>query len=634
MAFQGCDPVIANNLILENHAEWYGGGLHLRQWSDGLIENNQIVGNDAMLGAGVHITYTSSPTVRGNLIQGNIASGLGGGGIYAYYYSNPLIEQNTIMQNESANGAGIAVFWSSAPVIRNNLIARNVSGGGIRIKSSTPEIVHNTITGNYWGGVECYPGSDAVISHNIISSNRFGYGIFVDYDCEPNIGYNNVWGNGAADYGIYLPDQTGINGNISVDPGFVDSDSNDYHLNCDSKCINAGDANFSGEGLTDFDNHARVAGGRADLGADEVPAAWNITKDKQYEKIQEAVDDANDYEVILVTKGTHTGEGNRDISFAGKAVTVQSIDPNDTEVVRSTIIDCEGSGAAPHRAFQFFNQEQADSVVAGLTITNGEGFYEGGAIRCFNNSNPTIRNCVLTKNIARGRGGAIYCDRSSPTIVDCTITENTCPLGYGGGIGCYYGSEPLISNCVVANNMAEGPGRHGGGICCWDQGDAVVANCIVVGNSAWHRGGGLYAYWSRPTFVNCTVIGNRSAEGGGVGCFRESNPEVINCIVRGNRAADGNQLALISTMRVWGLEIITEMTVSHSNIEGGRPEMCVILHWGQGNIDIDANFVDLGYWDDANTPAEPNDDFFVCGNYHLLPGSGCEDAGDNNSVPV
>jgi hypothetical protein len=79
------------------------------------------------------------------------------------------------------------------------------------------------------------------------------------------------------------------------------------------------------------------------------------------------------------------------------------------------------------------------------------------------------------------------------------------------------------------------------------------------------------------------------------------------------------------------------MTVSFSNIEGGYEQACVdagcTLHWGDGNIDIDPNFVDPGRWDDANTPADPNDDFFITGNYHLLPVSGCIDVGDTLSVP-
>jgi len=57
-----------------------------------------------------------------------------------------------------------------------------------------------------------------------------------------------------------------------------------------------------------------------------------------------------------------------------------------------------------------------------------------------------------------------------------------------------------------------------------------------------------------------------------------------------------------------------------------------MLYWGQGNIDADPCFASAGYWDDASTPADPNDDFFVVGDFYLLPTSPCVDAGDNSSV--
>lgn len=646
VAFQGCDATITGNLIENNHADYYGGGLHLRQWSNGLIEDNDIIGNDSKLGAGVHVTYTSEPNIVDNLIQANIASGLGGGGIYVYYYSNPLIERNTITQNESTNGAGIGVFWSSNPTIRNNMIVNNVNGAGIRVKGgSIPIVTNNTIVGNtasafYGGGVDCLTDSVPIIENNIIASNGDSFGIYAS-TTPPTIRYNNVWGNGAGNYNSVIGDQTGINGNISVAPNFVNSDSNDYHLNYNSKCMNAGDSNFvPAPNETDYDGDQRLLGQYVDMGADEVRPVWNFTSSNQYETIQQAIDDANDYDIIVVTIGTHTGPGNRDIDFGGKAVTLRSINPNDPDIITSTIINCQGSIPEPHRGFSFRSGEDANSVLNGLTIT-GAGGTMYGAIYCYGSS-PTIKNCIITNNSMHDHGSGIYCGYGSNAIItNCIISFNTFTVvGYGGGIYCYK-SSPTITNCIITNNSAVGPGRHGGGICCWgDQeagGDALVANCIISGNSAGHRGGGLYAYWSSPTFVNCTVIGNRALEGGGVGSFRESNPAVINCIVRDNIAPDGNQLALINTLRVWPVSVPTEMTVSFSDIEGGYEQACIdpicTLHWGNGNIDIDPNFVDPGCWDDANTPADPNDDFFVTGNYHLLPISGCIDVGDNSSVP-
>jgi parallel beta-helix repeat protein len=643
VGFQGCDATITGNLIENNYAQWYGGGLHLRQWSNSQIENNRIIANESALGAGIHITYISSPTVRDNLIQANIAGGLGGGGIYVYYYSNPLIEKNTITQNESTNGAGIGVYWSSEPTIRNNLIYKNNSGQGIRMVSSLPTISHNTITDNYMAGIHCTSNSNPIIENNIITSNGLGWGIYVSTGSLPVIRYNNLWDNGSGTCGPDIPDQTGINGNISVAPNFINSDSNDYHLNYNSPCINAGDPNFvPAPNETDYDGDERLLGQYTDIGADEFRPVWNITSNNQYETIQQAIDDANDYDIIVVTIGTYTGTGNRDIKFLGKAITVQSIDPNNFDIVAATIIDPNGSESDQHRGFDFSNQEGPNSVLDGLTITNAGSSFYGGAIQCWNYSSPTIKNCIITQNSAQGRGGGIACiENSSPTITNCIITNNIATRGYGGGIACFNNSSPTITNGIITGNSAVGSGHHGGGIYCHDHSNATINNCIISGNTAGHRGGGLSAYWSSPTITNCTVIGNFSLEGGGISSFRESNPFVINCIVRDNiaaDAADGNQLALISTLRVWPAFYPTEMTVSFSDIEGGQADACVddgcTLNWGDGNIDIDPNFVNPGYWDDANTPAEPNDDYFVTGNYHLLPMSGCIDAGDNNSVPA
>ncbi len=275
VAFQGCDPIITGNLIQDNHADWYGGGIHLRQWCNGLIEDNQIIGNDSALGGGVHITYMSSPSIRDNIIKSNIAPPLGGGGIYVFNCSNPLIERNFIAENESYYGAGIGVYSYSEPIIRNNLIVKNKGGEGILCKNgSAPVITNNTITENTTrlnsGGILCHATTAPVIENNIISSNSAGYGIYTLPNSEPIVRYNDVWGNGLGNYGGQLPDQTGINGNISVMPSFVDPDSNDYHLNYDSKCIDAGDPNFSAGDMTDYDGEPRKMGQFVDIGADEV----------------------------------------------------------------------------------------------------------------------------------------------------------------------------------------------------------------------------------------------------------------------------------------------------------------------------------------------------------------------------
>lgn len=662
VCFQGCDVTISGNIINDNHADWYGGGIHLRQWSNGLIEENQIIGNDSRLGAGVHLTYNSNPTVRKNNIKANISgkmnSDLGGGGIYIYYHSNPIIEQNLITQNSSNSGAGIAVLLESDPLIRNNVIIDNLNSAGIRVISgSIPIITNNTIVGNtasqfYAGGVDCITDSVVIIENNIIASNGNSYGIYAS-SVAPAIKYNNVWGNASGNYNSIIGDQAGINGNISIEPDF--KETGDYHLKLSSPCINAGDPNIVPGVISDYDGDPRKLGQYIDIGADEVWPIQNINSNGQYESIQQAVNEADDYDVIVLTRGIYTGDGNHDIDFADKSVTVQSINPDDFDIVSDTVIDAQGTTQASRRVFYFHSGEDANSIVNGLTITGGYGAYEGGGIKCTSASSPTIVNCIVRNNRARDHGGGIFCgDASNPVIKNCFITENSfSPYGYGAGIYCS-NSSPIITNCIITNNVVLGnsepdSGRHGGGICCWGNqnghSDPIVTNCIIAGNSAEHRGGGLYAYWSSPTFINCTVIGNKAYRGGGVATFgRDIIPEaignltLINCIVRDNKAVFGDQLAVVSPIRVWGWVEVTKMTVSYSNIEGEQPEVWVdpdmILNWGDGNIDIDPNFVDTGQWDNSDTPTDPNDDIFNVGNYHLLPVSGCIDAGDNSLIPV
>ena len=301
VGFQGCDAIITGNVISGNSAytiSGYGGGIHLRQWSDGIIENNYIDNNSSALGAGIHLTYSSSPTVRGNRIEFNNAGGMGGGGLYLMD-SNPVVEYNIISQNCSVSGSGITMVSGSSPIIRNNLFSGNCYGSGIKIKgSSTPLIINNTILGirndipgnNNVAGVECLLSTPTIVN-NIICLNDNAYGILAT-DCLVVIKNNDIWENYWGNYSG-LADQTGINGNISIDPNFAFMgywDPNNtaeeriddfwvegnYHLRPGSPCIDVGDTNsVSTEFIVDIDNDDRIIDGNddqqavVDMGYDE-----------------------------------------------------------------------------------------------------------------------------------------------------------------------------------------------------------------------------------------------------------------------------------------------------------------------------------------------------------------------------
>jgi len=290
-----------------------------------------------------------------------------------------------------------------------------------------------------------------------------------------------------------------------------------------------------------------------------------------YPTIQAGIDAAEPGDTVIIAEGTYTGDGNHDLDFGGKAITVRSTEPNDWDVVAATVVDGQYAG----RGFYFHSAETASSVLAGLTITNGYADF-GGGIFC-TGSSPTIRNCKLTDNIA-DYGGGMGNQNCSPTVTECMFVGNSV-YGCGGGMS--------NSGCTLA-----------------------VSNCIFAGNSAL-MGGGMENIDCSGSIVNCTFSGNSADLGGGIDSCGTLNPNVSNCILWGDSAFIGP-------------EICGDCSVSYSDVQGG--------YAGAGNINADPCFANptggdyhlqsqAGRWD-------PNQETWV----RDANTSVCIDAGDMSST--
>jgi len=343
-------------------------------------------------------------------------------------------------------------------------------------------------------------------------------------------------------------------------------------------------------------------------------APGDISVPAQCPTIQDAIDNSWDGGTVWVADGTYTGDGNRDIDFRGRAITVRS-----ESGPEKCIIDCNGTEADSHRGFYFHSGEDANSVLDGFTITNG---YVAGSWYV-------------------GIGGAIFCEGSGPTIANCTITENS--AGWDGGGINNINSSPTIINCTFSENSAVG---NDGGAINNENSSPTITSCAFSGNSAYDWGGAIRnILYSHPTITNCSFAGNSSDDGGAMFYYDGSSPAIIHCTFAGNSARNGNALACDSWEARNNIQITnciicdggneiknndnSAITIGCSNIQGGWP--------GEGNIDADPCFVRPGYWADANDadilvePHHPNA-VWINGDYHLLRTSPCVDAGEDAGV--
>ena len=228
--------------------------------------------------------------------------------------------------------------------------------------------------------------------------------------------------------------------------------------------------------------------------------------------IQAAINATKSGDTVIVEPGTYSGDGNRDLDFGGRNLTVEAAASDPAQ----TVLDCGGSDTAEHRGF-FFHSGETGAVVRGLTLENG---YEshgsgvsaspsggGGAVAVASGSTASLADCVFTANQSALRGGGVYND-GTLTLTGCTFTGNT-TLGTSsdGGGGLYNLGTVTALNCTFTGNSALQ--SYGGGIT--NSGPALFAGCTVTGNTADDQGGGVFNNGTA-TLTDDIIYGNTGGE--------------------------------------------------------------------------------------------------------------------------
>ena len=266
-------PLIEHNTITHNGLRGCtGGGLGIYIFGNSaaeiignLITENNDNGTGSVFGGGVLLNAAGSATVRGNVISHNvIGPAVGGCGGYggAMWIANNLqgtIVDNLMIGNHASCGAA-AVYWigygsTGASAFVNNTVADNQGRFG------APAVYTAGVDSRTWfaNNVITTPSGPALLCNNVPSVSM------------PTLAANDMFRADlpASPYGGTCPDQTGLNGNISAPPLFLDPAKGDYRVRVTSPIIDAGDDAAPQLPSVDLTGNSRIVDGNGD-GVDHV----------------------------------------------------------------------------------------------------------------------------------------------------------------------------------------------------------------------------------------------------------------------------------------------------------------------------------------------------------------------------
>lgn len=157
--------------------------------------------------------------------------------------SQALLVGNFIHDNDH----GVNVAGKSEVQLKGNVITRNLFEAVVVNDRSKAILISNTLVKN-GGGVAFLGGSQSEVTGNIVSLNRIGFLFAVTSQAQTS--YNalhNVEGNYMRAGSPNLPaPELRSPSDLTINPGFVDGEHNDYRLRPDSALLNRGQFAYLG----------------------------------------------------------------------------------------------------------------------------------------------------------------------------------------------------------------------------------------------------------------------------------------------------------------------------------------------------------------------------------------------------
>lgn len=255
---------LVDNVFEDNVAAEIAGGLEIDD-DTSTVEGGAFRRNAAPFGGGIHSTLAWAPfEIRGVLFEDNVAEHCGGAVAIDDDPAEVRLVRVRAEGNVAREGAGICARDSVVTLV-NPILVSNVAerrGGGALLEGVEGSVAHLVAWGNAApeGAGLAVSGGGLVVRDGILAGNVGGSTVDVGGGA-PAWRYTTVVGDGEAFAG--MTDPAGTDGNLAVDPGFLDAASGDFRLDPASPCVDAGSP-----------DEADPDGSRADMGAFGGPGAW------------------------------------------------------------------------------------------------------------------------------------------------------------------------------------------------------------------------------------------------------------------------------------------------------------------------------------------------------------------------
>jgi hypothetical protein len=205
----------------------------------------------------------------------------------------------------NSGDVGVEADTGSTLNLISCVVENNTHGAGVRGDSgATLNVINCTIDGNSRGVLLKSP--TATLTNDLVT-NSLSDGFLQAGTTNPTISFSDVFNPGANNY-TGLSDQTGTNGNLSVDPSYLDRAGGDFRVHPGSPVEDAGTS--AGAPATDFLGNPRFKdpfltgrgdGSGYDMGAFEVQ--YSVVSDLAFGAAAYSVVDTDGPATIVVTRG-------------------------------------------------------------------------------------------------------------------------------------------------------------------------------------------------------------------------------------------------------------------------------------------------------------------------------------------